>query len=174
MEAGNQPILCEQGNRCGKCPPQGDIAIRFCETITLHESFSVQGVTAQSACIAYDTDYIGYVIDRSTMNAQLPCGGTCPVNVYRINLIGAIPYIVSAGPVSSAQGVPVPVGAQGCAIVNQVVGYACGDAPEIPVIRYGDVSASVEVEPAPCGHANKTTLTFKGVFTISIPAECTQ
>lgn len=172
MEAGNQPMLCEKENCCGKRPPQGDITVRFCETITLHDSFSVQGVADQSASIAYDTDYIGYVIDHSTMNAQLPCGGTCPVNVYRISLIGAVPYIVSAGPVSGAQGVPIPVGAQGCAMVNQVVGYACGDAPEMPVIRHGDVSASVEVETAPCGHANKTMLTFKGVFTISVPADC--
>lgn len=97
---------------CESCTPCSR-SVNFCETITLHESFDASDVCSSTAKIAYDTSFLGYTVEEMTMSAQLPCGGCCPVQVYRISLTGAIPYIINVGSVKSGCGCSVCLSVSG-------------------------------------------------------------
>ncbi len=149
-------------------------SVDFCETVTLHESFDASNVCTQSAKIAYDTSFLGYTVEEQTMNASLPCGCSCPVMVYRISLTGAIPYIVNVGQVESGCGDPVCLAIQGSTMVDEVVGYACGDSePELTEISCCSVTPDITVTVKPCGCSGKTNVTVSGSFSFSnLPVLC--
>ncbi len=165
---------CEEGGRdkdkdCG-CGRSAD----FCETVTLHESFDPCNICSSSASIAYDTSFLGYTVEELTMTASLPCGCSCPVDVYRISLTGAIPYIVNIGSVESGCGEPVCLSVQGSTMVDEVVGYACGgNEPELGDIACCSVTPEINVSVKPCGCSGKTNVTVYGKFTFSdLPVLC--
>ena len=109
------------------------------------------------------------------MNASLPCGGYCPVCVQRISLTGAIPYIVSIGPVVSSCGCPVNLSIQGSAMVNVVVGYTCSSAgePDLDTLSCRNVEPSIRLDVTPCGCSGKTNITVYGQFFFpNLPALC--
>lgn len=141
-------------------------SVPFCETLTLHESFDASDITENSARIAYDTSFLGYTVEELTMSATLPCGGCCPVPVQRVSLTGAIPYLISVGPVSGSCGCPVDLCIQGSTMVDEVVGYVCGtDEPDLSTITCNNVTPCLCVSAAPCGCSNKTNVTVCGKFT---------
>ena len=149
-------------------------SVDFCETVTLHESFDPCNICSSSASIAYDTSFLGYTVEELTMNASLPCGCSCPVDVYRISLTGAIPYIVNIGKVESGCGEPVCLSVQGSTMVDEVVGYACGgNEPELGEISCCSVTPEIHVAVKPCGCSGKTNVTVSGTFSFSdLPVLC--
>lgn len=167
---------CEDG--CERDEERHDCGCRksvdFCETVTLHESFDASGICDASARIAYDTSFLGYTVEELTMNASLPCGCTCPVDVYRISLTGAIPYIINVGTVESSCGEPVCLAIQGSTMVDEVVGYACGDnEPELTEVSCCSVAPDISVSVKPCGCSGKTNVTVLGKFSFSdLPVLC--
>ena len=84
------------------------------------------------------------------MSAQLPCGGCCPVQVYRISLTGAIPYIINVGSVKSGCGSSVCLSVSGGTMVDEVVGYAGGSEPDLTELSCGSVTPSVNVSTEQC------------------------
>lgn len=148
--------------------------VDFCETVTLHESFDAGNICSSSASIAYDTSFLGYTLEELTMNASLPCGCSCPVDVYRISLTGAIPYIINVGTVESGCGEPVCLSVQGSTMVDEVVGYACGgNEPELSDISCCSVTPDITVTVKPCGCSGKTNVTVSGTFSFSdLPVLC--
>jgi hypothetical protein len=103
-----------------------------------------------------------------TMSAQLPCGGCCPVQVYRISLTGAIPYIINVGSVKSGCGCSVCLSVSGSTMVDEVVGYACGGSePDLTELSCGSVTPSVNVSTEQCGCSGKTNVTVYGCFEFS-------
>lgn len=149
-------------------------SVDFCETVTLHESFNAGNVCTQSTRIAYDTSFLGYTVEQLTMDASLPCGCSCPVDVYRISLTGAIPYIVNVGQVESGCGDSVCLAIQGSTMVDEVVGYACGDSePELTDISCASVTPNIDVTVKSCGCSGKTNVTVSGTFSFSnLPVLC--
>ena len=149
-------------------------SVDFCETVTLHESFDPCNICSSSASIAYDTSFLGYTLEQMTMDASLPCGCSCPVDVYRISLTGAIPYIVNIGKVESGCGEPVCLSLQGSTMVDEVVGYACGgNEPELGEISCCSVTPEIRVAVKPCGCSGKTNVTVTGTFSFSdLPVLC--
>jgi len=149
-------------------------SVDFCETVTLHESFDPCSICSSATGIAYDTSFLGYTVEELTMNASLPCGCSCPVDVYRISLTGAIPYIVNIGKVESGCGEPVCLSVQGSTMVDEVVGYACGgNQPELGDISCCSVIPEIKVAVKPCGCSGKTNVTVYGKFTFSdLPVLC--
>ena len=152
---------------CESCTPCSR-SVNFCETITLHESFDASDVCSSTAKIAYDTSFLGYTVEEMTMSAQLPCGGCCPVQVYRISLTGAIPYIINVGSVKSGCGSSVCLSVSGSTMVDEVVGYACGGSePDLTELSCGSVTPSVNVSTEQCGCSGKTNVTVYGCFEFS-------
>lgn len=150
-------------------------SVDFCETLTLHESFDASAVCSESATIAYDTSFLGYTVEELTMNAELPCGCSCPVAVQRISLTGAIPYIINVGSVSSGCGDDVSLSIQGSTMVDEVVGYTCEtNDPELEEVSCENVTPCIdEVDVSPCGCSGKTNVTVKGRFVFSnLPVLC--
>lgn len=168
------PCGCGCNPACGAdaCTSPCSRCVDFCETLTLHESFNPSGVTVDCARIAYDTSFLGYTVEELTMDAALPCGGCCPVPVQRISLTGAIPYIISVGPVTSGCGCPVDLSIQGSTMVDEVVGYACGGCdPNLNAITCSNVTPCIQVSVEPCGCSDKTNITVCGRFTFNqLPA----
>ncbi len=166
----------EEGCGCGRDKMECGCArsVDFCETITLHESFDPCNICSSSASIAYDTSFLGYTVEEQTMKASLPCGCSCPVDVYRISLTGAIPYIVNIGTVESGCGEPVCLSVQGSTMVDEVVGYACGDnEPELGDISCCSITPEINVSVKPCGCSGKTNVTVSGTFSFSdLPVLC--
>ncbi len=155
------------GCGCESCTPCSR-SVNFCETITLHESFDASDVCSSTAKIAYDTSFLGYTVEEMTMSAQLPCGGCCPVQVYRISLTGAIPYIINVGSVKSGCGSSVCLSVSGSTMVDEVVGYACGGSePDLTELSCGSVTPSVNVSTEQCGCSGKTNVTVYGCFEFS-------
>jgi len=149
-------------------------SVDFCETLTLHESFDASSICSENATIAYDTSFLGYTVEDLTMNAELPCGCSCPVAVQRISLTGAIPYIINVGSVSSGCGSEVCLSVQGSTMVDEVVGYACASShPDVDDVSCDSVTPSISVEVSPCGCSGKTNVTVKGRFSFSnLPVLC--
>lgn len=164
----------EEGCGCDKKDCGCARSVDFCETVTLHESFDASNICSDSASIAYDTSFLGYTVEELTMNASLPCGCTCPVDVFRISLTGAIPYIVNVGSVESSCGEPVCLAIQGSTMVDEVVGYACGDnEPDLTEISCSSVTPDITVTVKPCGCSGKTNVTVSGTFSFSdLPVLC--
>lgn len=154
-----------QGRPCGRpCPP----SVPFCETLTLHESFDASCITEEGAHIAYDTRFLGYTVEETTMKAALSCGGYCMVPVQRIMLTGAIPYLISIGPVRASCGDPVNLCIQGSTLVDEVVGYICAgeDDPELDALDCNNVVPCLCVSTEPCGCSDKTNVTVCGRFVL--------
>lgn len=157
----------EEGCGCAR-------SVDFCETVTLHESFDPGNICSSSARIAYDTSFLGYTVEDLTMTASLPCGCSCPVDVHRISLTGAIPYIVNIGNVESNCGEHVCLSVQGSTMVDEVVGYACsGSEPDLGDISCCSITPEIRVAVKPCGCSGKTNVTVSGVFRFSdLPVLC--
>lgn len=158
-----------QAARC--CRPC-DLRAEFCETITLHESFDASNISPGSIRIAYDTDFLGYTLEETCMEAKLPCGGSCPVDVMKVSLTGAIPYLISAGPVSSGCGSGACLSCQGTCMVDEVIGYLCGgEDPDLETLGCASVTPQVNIDVDRCECSDKTNVTFRGNFTFSnLPA----
>ncbi len=158
----------EEGG-CRKCRPCcGKRRAEFCETITLHESFDASDICPSSVRICYDTNFLGYTLEELSMEAKLPCGGSCPIDVYRVSLTGAIPYLVSTGPVTSGCGDGVCLSCQGTCMVDEMIGYLCGDEePDLATLDCMSVTPTVNVSTEKCGCSNQTNVTFHGVFTFT-------
>lgn len=176
IPAGEAEESCRCEEHCGKNKGECGCArsVDFCETVTLHESFDPCNICGSSASIAYDTSFLGYTVEELTMNASLPCGCSCPVDVYRISLTGAIPYIVNIGKVESGCGEPVCLSVQGSTMVDEVVGYACGgNEPDLGEISCCSVTPEIHVAVKPCGCSGKTNVTVSGSFSFSdLPVLC--
>ncbi|MCE5235513.1 MAG: hypothetical protein ABFC62_03905 [Clostridiaceae bacterium] len=156
------------GGEGGCCPKRRDLKAPFCETVTLHESFDASNITPSSVCICYDTNYLGYTLEELTVDAKLPCGGTCPMDVMRVSLTGAIPYTISAGPVTSTCGDSVALSCQGVCMVDEDIGYLCNDEdPDLDTLGCSNVTPTVDIDVDRCGCSGKTNVTFRGVFTFS-------
>lgn len=157
IEAG---CCCSQRS-CTRC-------VEFCETMTLNAPFNPSGINAECARIAYDPRFLGYTVEPETVQAELPCGGCCPVDVYRIGLTGAIPYIIDVGPVSSECGSPVRLSCTGNVMVDEMIGYICGgDEPELTELDCGNVKPNVRVSVSRCGASDNTNVTVYGTFCFS-------
>ncbi|MEA5060052.1 MAG: hypothetical protein EOM66_07415 [Clostridia bacterium] len=168
MGSVEEPIACQQNQNETSCSRPCPRSVAFCETLTLHESFDASCITEESARIAYDTSFLGYTVEELTMSATLPCGGTCPVPVQRVTLTGAIPYLISVGPVSSGCGSQVDLCIQGSTMVDEVVGYACGSSdPDLSAVTCSNVTPSLRVSVTPCGCSDKTNVTVCGKFTFN-------
>ena len=171
-----QEGCCDQDCGCGREERDRGCgrSVDFCETVTLHESFDAGSICGDSATIAYDTSFLGYTVEELTMNASLPCGCSCPVEVYRISITGAIPYIVNVGKVESCCGEPVCLCVQGSTMVDEVVGYACGGRePDLKDISCCSVTPDIAVKVKPCGCSGKTNVTVSGSFSFSdLPVLC--
>ncbi len=153
---------------CEDTPSSCSRSVNFCETVTLHESFDPSDISSSTAKIAYDTSFLGYTVEEQTMSAQLPCGGSCPVQVYRISLTGAIPYIINVGSVSSGCGSGVCLSISGSTMVDEVVGYACGGSePDLTELSCGSVTPSISVATEKCGCSEKTNVMVYGCFSFS-------
>lgn len=100
------------------------------------------------------------------MKASLPCGGHCMVPVKRITITGAIPYLISVGPVTSGCGGPVDLCIQGVAMVDEVVGYLCGstEEPDLDPFSCDNVIPCICASVEPCGCSEKTNVTVCGRF----------
>ena len=160
---------------CPCCDPQNGChrpcsrCVEFCETVTLHEMFTAN-ISPSSTRIAYDTSFLGYTVEEETVHAKLPCGGSCPVTVYKVSLTGAIPYIINCGTVTSGCGSPCLLSIQGSVMVDEPVGYAC-DEPDLTELSCSNVTPHVEVLSEQCGCSEKTNITCCGTFTFSnLPA----
>ena len=156
----------EGGFKCReKC---GDLKAKFCETVTLHESFDASNITPSSIRICYDTNFLGYTLEELSVDAKLPCGGSCPIEVLRVSLTGAIPYIVSAGPVTSTCGSGTCLSCQGVCMVDEVIGYLCNEEdPDLESLGCASVTPTVDIDVERCGCSNNTNVTFRGVFAFS-------
>ncbi|MEG1547585.1 MAG: hypothetical protein RR232_02410 [Clostridia bacterium] len=163
-------------NECHNRPrpdPKCTHCVNFCETLTLHESFDPSGISASSACIAYDTSFLGYTITEEMMDAELPCGGCCPIKVYKISLTGAIPYIMSVGSVKAACGCKVPLSVSGSTMVDEVIGYTCKDCDaELEGLKCSDIETCIDVKTQPCGCSEKTNITLHGTFKFKNVPNC--
>ncbi len=156
------------GGGCGCSQKCGDLKAPFCETVTLHESFDARNITPSSIRICYDTDYLGYTLEELSMDAKLPCGGSCPIDVYRVSLTGAIPYMISAGPVTSGCGSGTCLSCQGVCMVDEFIGYLCNDEePDLETLGCASVTPTVDIDVERCDCSNNTNVTFRGVFTFS-------
>lgn len=161
-QAAAQAADARAKNFCGD-PCKRSVA--FCETFTLHESFDACGINPDCARIAYDTSLLCYSVESLTMPVMLPCGCQCQVPVQRLTLTGAIPYVISAGPIRSACGGEVSVCVQGSAAVDEVVRYICGDEePDMADLSCDNVKPRLFVSVEPCGCSDKTNITFCGRF----------
>ncbi len=165
-----QPVRedgCSCGNRC--CTR----SVEFCETMTLNGSFDAGEITEDCARIAYDPSYLGYTVEPETVQATLPCGGTCPVDVYKVGFAGAIPYIVDLGPVSSACGTPVRMSVFGNVMVEEFIGYICGsEEPELTELRCNNITPEIKVAVSDCGNSENTNITVYGTFSFSGLPSC--
>lgn len=160
-EADYQTAEHHHGQCSRPCPP----SVPFCETMTLHESFDVSGICEENTRICYDTRFLGYTVEELSMKASLPCGGYCMVPVRRVTLTGAIPYLISIGPVRAGCGDPVNLCIQGSTMVDEVVGFICSDEePELELIGCNNVSPCIGVTAEPCGCSNKSNVTVCGKF----------
>lgn len=157
------------GGGCSSCCPGcASLTAPFCETVTLHESFDASCLSPSCVRICYDTNFLGYTLDEYSVQAQLPGGGCCPVDVLRVSLTGAIPYLISAGPIRSSCGDDTTISCQGVCMVDQVIGYLCNEEdPDLESLDCGNVTPTVDVDVDRCGCSGKTNLTFRGVFTFS-------
>lgn len=158
--------VIEAGSCCSQCSCTR--CVEFCETITLNAPFNPAGINSDSARIAYDPRFLGYTVEPETVQAELPCGGTCPVDVYRIGLTGAIPYIIDVGPVSSECGVPVRLSCTGNVMLDEMIGYICGgDEPELTELDCRNVVPRVRVSVSDCGRSDNANVTVYGTFCFS-------
>jgi hypothetical protein len=153
----------------GRCHHRcGDLKAPFCETVTLHESLDASNITPASIRIAYDTDFLGYTLEELSMDAKLPCGGSCPIDVLRVTLTGAIPFIISAGPVTSGCGAGTALSCQGVCMVDEFIGYLCNDEePDLESLGCASVSPTVDIDVEKCECTKNTNVTFHGAFTFS-------
>ena len=153
-------------NSCTRC-------VEFCETITLRSPFNASGICTDSARIAYDPSFLGYTVEPETVQAELPCGGCCPVDVYRIGLTGAIPYVIDVGPVSSQCGAAVRLSASGNVMVDEMIGYICGgEEPQLTELGCANVRPNVRVAVSDCGRTDNTNITVYGTFCFSDLPTC--
>ena len=140
-------------------------SVAFCETFTLHEAFDASCIDPANARIAYDTSFLCHSVETVTMPALLPCGCQCQVPVQRLTITGAIPYLISVGPVTSQCGGEASISVQGNAAVDEVVRYICGeDEPEVSPLTCEDVTCCLFVSAEPCGCSDKTNVTLCGRF----------
>ena len=163
---------CHSGHECGcgcncncgcECGARAR-GVEICETMTLHESFDPCAVCANSATIAYDTSFLGYTVEQERVNVTLPFGGNVCVNVAKVSLTGAIPYIINVGPICSSCGSPVTCSLQGSTMVDEVIGYVCeGNDPGLCDISCSNVIPSLEVQVEKCG-AGKSNIVVRGMF----------
>lgn len=148
-------------------------SVEFCETMTLPAPFNTDAIKTNCARIAYDTSFLGYTVEPESVQAQLPCGGCCPVDVFRIGLAGAIPYIIDIGPVSSACGDTVRVNVTGNVMVDEAIGYICGGTePELNELSCQNVTPHLCVEIADCGCTDNSNITVYGTFSFSNLPTC--
>ncbi len=156
----------ESESRCHrKC---SDLKAPFCETVTLHESFDASNIMPTSIRIAYDTDFLGYTLEEINMDAKLPCGGSCPIEVLRVTLTGAIPFIISAGPITSGCGSGTCLSCQGVCMVDEFIGYLCNDEePDLETLGCASVTPTVDIDVEKCACSKNTNVTFHGAFTFS-------
>jgi len=168
-EATSAGCECDCAVKCSdECCPR---CVNLCETLTLHESFDASGIAADCARIAYDVSFLGYTVEELTMDAELPCGGTCPVDVYRVSLTGAIPYVISVGTVTSGCGSAVDLSVEGSTMVDEVVGYVCGgNEPDLSELCCCDVTPDISVSTEQCGCSGKTNVKICGTFTFKLPS----
>lgn len=160
----------DEGAECSDCAycSQCERCVSFCETVTVHDSFDIHEVNSSTANIAYDTDFLGYTLDYVSMEAKLPYGSSCQVDVYRVSINGAIPYIVSMGPVRSNSGSNVNISVSGVCMVDEVIGYVCGDVePEFSELEKNNVIANMDVSVEECGRSDCKNITVHGTFCFS-------
>lgn len=171
-DANDTPCGCGNERDCGcRC----ERSVEFCETLTLHESFDASAITCTCANIAYDTSFLGYTVEPATVQATLPGGGCCPINVFMVSLTGAIPYIIDVGPVSSGCGCPVRLSLPGSVMVDESIGYTCGDAePDLTELTCGSVTPHIHTEISDCGCSARTNITVHGSFCFTGLPTCQQ
>jgi len=150
---------CE--NQCCRC-------VRFCEVLSLPAGFDASGICEDSASIAYNPAFLAYSMEPVEMDVDLPCGGCCKIELNRLSLSGAIPYIVSVGPVTGTCGDSVCLSVSGVAMVDVALGYACGEeAAETELISCENISTEVQVERECCGENGGVNLIIKGSFCLN-------
>lgn len=143
-------------------------SVEFCETMTVNSPFNASNIKEDCARIAYDAGYLGYTVEPETVQAELPCGGTCPVDVFKIGLSGAIPYVIDVGPITADCGMPVCMSCFGNVMVDEFIGYICGsEEPELTELNCSNVTPSIQVAISDCRNSDNTNITVYGTFSFS-------
>jgi len=102
------------------------------------------------------------------MDLALPCGGSCPVELYRISLCGVIPYMLSVGPIKGRCGDAVCLSTSGLVTVDLDLGYLC-EAPGAQWKEIGceNITACTELILPESGCKTGRNLLVKGSFCFS-------
>lgn len=156
---------CAQGCSC---------SAPYCTTVTIPSVFSVAQVSPADVHLLYDVSKLSYAYECCTVQASLPCGGTCDVQTYQTRIVGVIPYMVSASPVTGMCGSPGCVSASGYCEVDTVVAYACGgsEMPVMPEITCQNVRGTAQMDTSTCPAGGQMVITFQGEFTFEGIGNC--